>query len=203
MGGPKALGRPPSSSKCTVTCLPMTVILQRFVLGPAPGANFGGGGGGPGTQAERESHCARGPSRRQTIFFYATTAVSFPLRPCSGTARCHRASPLPPHAHPLTPAPCGGGGGCGVRSGRVPVRHFGAAAPALWTRCRSRCWRARGSDRASARVSSWWRGGWQSAEVVEPRSPPPPPILDLECASGCTWSMARATARLRDGRPPE
>ena len=23
------------------------------------------------------------------------------------------------------------------------------------------------------------------------------------CASGCTWSTARATARLRDGRPPE
>ena len=35
--------------------------------------------------------------------------------------------------------------------------------------------------------------------------PPPPfpfPRMDLECASGCTWSTARATARLRDGRPP-
>ena len=29
------------------------------------------------------------------------------------------------------------------------------------------------------------------------------PRMDLECASGCTWSTARATARLRDSRPPE
>ena len=29
------------------------------------------------------------------------------------------------------------------------------------------------------------------------------PRMDSECASGCTWSTARATARLRDGRPPE
>ena len=29
------------------------------------------------------------------------------------------------------------------------------------------------------------------------------PSMDSECASGCTWSMARATARLRDSRPPE
>ena len=28
------------------------------------------------------------------------------------------------------------------------------------------------------------------------------PRMDSECASGCTWSTARATARLRDGRPP-
>ena len=27
------------------------------------------------------------------------------------------------------------------------------------------------------------------------------PRMDSECASGCTWSMARATARLRDSRP--
>ena len=27
------------------------------------------------------------------------------------------------------------------------------------------------------------------------------PSMDLECASGCTWSTARATARLRDSRP--
>ena len=26
--------------------------------------------------------------------------------------------------------------------------------------------------------------------------------MDSEGASGCTWSTARATARLRDGRPP-
>ena len=32
---------------------------------------------------------------------------------------------------------------------------------------------------------------------------PPPPRTDSECASGCTWSTARATARLRDGRPSE
>ena len=25
--------------------------------------------------------------------------------------------------------------------------------------------------------------------------------MDSECASGCTWSTARATARLRDSRP--
>ena len=42
--------------------------------------------------------------------------------------------------------------------------------------------------------------------------PPPPlraqvsagvgkPSMDSECASGCTWSTARATARLRDSRP--
>ena len=29
------------------------------------------------------------------------------------------------------------------------------------------------------------------------------PSMDSECASGCTWSTARATARLRDSRPPE
>ena len=29
------------------------------------------------------------------------------------------------------------------------------------------------------------------------------PRMDSECASGCTWSTARATARLRDSRPPE
>ena len=29
------------------------------------------------------------------------------------------------------------------------------------------------------------------------------PCTDSECASGCTWSTARATARLWDGRPPE
>ena len=29
------------------------------------------------------------------------------------------------------------------------------------------------------------------------------PRMDSECASGCPWSRARATARLRDGRPPE
>ena len=29
------------------------------------------------------------------------------------------------------------------------------------------------------------------------------PRTDSEGASGCTWSTARATARLRDGRPPE
>ena len=44
--------------------------------------------------------------------------------------------------------------------------------------------------------------------------PPPPPAhksvlesanppLDSEGASGCTWSTARATERLWDGRPPE
>ena len=27
------------------------------------------------------------------------------------------------------------------------------------------------------------------------------PRMDSDCASGCTWSMAQATARLRDGRP--
>ena len=27
------------------------------------------------------------------------------------------------------------------------------------------------------------------------------PHMDSECASGCTWSMALATARLRDSRP--
>ena len=31
--------------------------------------------------------------------------------------------------------------------------------------------------------------------------PPPPPHMDSECASGCTWSTAQATARLRDSRP--
>ena len=40
-------------------------------------------------------------------------------------------------------------------------------------------------------------------------SPPPPPTqtgkprMDSECASGCPWSTARATARLQDSRPPE
>ena len=29
------------------------------------------------------------------------------------------------------------------------------------------------------------------------------PRMDSEGASGCPWSAARATARLRDGRPPE
>ena len=29
------------------------------------------------------------------------------------------------------------------------------------------------------------------------------PRMDSEGASGCPWSTARATARLRDGRPPE
>ena len=29
------------------------------------------------------------------------------------------------------------------------------------------------------------------------------PNMDSECASGCPWSMAQATARLWDGRPPE
>ena len=29
------------------------------------------------------------------------------------------------------------------------------------------------------------------------------PRMDLEGASGCTWSTARATARLQDSRPPE
>ena len=29
------------------------------------------------------------------------------------------------------------------------------------------------------------------------------PRMDSGCASGCPWSTARATARLRDGRPPE
>ena len=29
------------------------------------------------------------------------------------------------------------------------------------------------------------------------------PRMDSECASGCPWSTARATARLRDRRPPE
>ena len=29
------------------------------------------------------------------------------------------------------------------------------------------------------------------------------PRMDSECASGCTWSPARATARLWDGQPPE
>ena len=40
-------------------------------------------------------------------------------------------------------------------------------------------------------------------------APPPPsagvgkPSMDSECASGCTWSTAQATARLRDSQPPE
>ena len=29
------------------------------------------------------------------------------------------------------------------------------------------------------------------------------PRMDSDCASGCPWSTARATARLWDGRPPE
>ena len=40
--------------------------------------------------------------------------------------------------------------------------------------------------------------------TVGPGAPPtPPPSMDSERASGCTWSTARATARLRDSRPPE
>ena len=49
-----------------------------------------------------------------------------------------------------------------------------------------------------------------SASGAIPLDPPPPPSaavckprMDSKCACGCTWSKARATARLWDSRPPE
>ena len=54
-----------------------------------------------------------------------------------------------------------------------------------------------------------------AAAFCNGQPPPPPPSahksvlesanprMDSECASGCPWSMARATARLRDSPPPE
>ena len=47
--------------------------------------------------------------------------------------------------------------------------------------------------------------------LLSPNLSPPPvksvlesanPRMDSDCASACPWSTARATARLRDGRPP-
>ena len=50
------------------------------------------------------------------------------------------------------------------------------------------------------------RGVGMAGVCQGPMYPPPQwanPRMDSECASGCTWSMAQATARLWDGRPPE
>ena len=45
----------------------------------------------------------------------------------------------------------------------------------------------------------------RKSQAAIPPPPPPQPTpmsMDSECASGCTWSMARAAARLWDGGPP-
>ena len=63
-----------------------------------------------------------------------------------------------------------------------------------------------GPPLSSAHCMTAWHSGGNSAGP-RMRTPPPPragvgkPSMDWECTSGCTWSTARATARLRDSRP--
>ena len=102
--------------------------------------------------------------------------------------------------------------------GQSPVLPFACCVGSLRAvgRCgRCSCWchfRVRGAQRLVCRGCAGCADAICALAV--PNSwchPPPPPAplesanprMDSECASGCTWSTARATARLRDGRPPE
>ena len=149
--------------------------------------------------SRHDTHC-----RRLGVQFNAAIGGLRGGAPSTGPTAPRPASAGPTAASPATPSPCCSrpcprgppGATAGTRpTSRAcapplssPTRPTSACPPTTWT------WSAPGAKgaavNASVEAKSHWRNRSGSAATRPTVTPPPPPA-------------ARATARLRDGRPPE